>query len=47
MADIQSQNSDTQAIEIEKLIKKHNYYVVDRYISYTSNVEPILIMIRK
>lgn len=33
--------------EIEKLIKKHNYYVVDRYISYTSNVEPILIMIRK
>ena len=32
---------------IEKLIKDNDYQVIERYISYTSNTEPILIMIRK
>lgn len=32
---------------IEKFITDNNYQVIERYISYTSNTEPILIMIRK
>lgn len=33
--------------EINKLIKDNNYHIIEKYLSYTSLVEPILYIIRK